>query len=276
MMKRLGILLALSLVFVAAGEVEAQAHFKLTQPADALKTDETGDPMGGSQKSSPCGSGTATKVATQVKAGSKLHVKLTETIPHGGHYRIALSPNKADFVDPKAVVTGGNCVSAPISQPSGVILADGLFVHADEDFGSGKVWETDVTIPDKTCPNCILQIIEFMTPHSPGCFYYHCANIQVLDANATIEGDGVVPITDPSTSSSSSGETSSSSGETSSSGTSGASSTSGGQKAPESSSSGCNVTTSSTAPSYITMGIAGVVVLASLRRRRRLHDRRAR
>lgn len=271
-MKRLGFPLAAGLA-VLFGSGDTEAHFKLTAPVDALKTDETGDPLAGSQKSSPCGSGTASKLATQVKAGAKLHVKLTETIAHGGHYRIALSSKKTDFVDPRAVVTGGNCVSAPITDPpAGVILADGLFQHAEEDFGSGKEWETDVTIPNQTCDNCILQVIEFMTPHSPGCFYYHCANIQVVDANATIEGDGVVPF-DPSTpASSSSGETSSSGGETSS--PRGASST-GGQKAPEPSSSGCNVA-GETAPSYVTMGLVGVLGLASLRRRRRLDDRRSR
>src|SRR5689334_596259 len=79
-------------VLVANG---AEAHFKLEQPADALMTNATGDPNGGNQKTAPCGTGAmASGIVTKVKAGSKLHIKLTETVAHGGHYRVALSNNK--------------------------------------------------------------------------------------------------------------------------------------------------------------------------------------
>ena len=60
------------------------------------------------------------------------------------------------------------------------VIADGLFTHDQGDFGNGRVWETDITIPNKTCEACTLQILEFMTPHSIGCFYHHCANLKIV------------------------------------------------------------------------------------------------
>ena len=56
-----------------------------------------------------------------------LKVSWRETVYHPGHYRISLSANTADFVDP--VVTGANCGSAAIQNPPVMpVLADGVNV----------------------------------------------------------------------------------------------------------------------------------------------------
>lgn len=232
------------LVTVLALSSVAEAHFELQQPADALKTNASGDPNGGSQKSSPCGRGTdPSGVVKKVKAGGKLHLKLSEAVPHGGHYRVAVSANKADFVDPKTVVVDGDCKSATIEPaPTGVIVADGLFPHAPGEVESGKVWETDITMPAETCANCTLQVIQFMTPHSPGCFYYHCANIQIVDEDVPEEPTPTPP---------SGAEPSSSDGSTT----------------PTQSAGGCN-TSGSTTPSVAVLGLAALALVRSRRRRR--------
>lgn len=270
----------LSAALVLFSSSTARAHFKLEKPVDALKTDESGNPTGGDQKTSPCGTGaTPSGLATKVRAGSKLHIKIVETVAHGGHYRIALSPNRKDFVDPKVVVTAGSCVSAAVeSSPSGPVLADGLFEHRQGI--NDKVWETDVTLPNTTCADCTLQVIEFMTPHPPSCFYYHCANLQIVDANAEIEGDGVVSVGDGDKSGGDGGTngSSGSSGARGPNGSSGSSGSSGsaatGSSSGDKSSSqapsedGCNVGGSSS-PSLITLGVFGAMVALSKRRRRR-------
>jgi hypothetical protein len=165
-----------------------QAHFKLLEPASWLVEDDRGDP----QKSGPCGGsntdyGKPSYAVNQAVGGSKLHLKVQETIYHPGHYRVALAVNSpAELpVDPKAATTdtdrGPRSVSAEIQNPVQVpVLADGLFVH------TAKVdapFETDVILPNINCKRCTLQVIQFMEQHgvnNPGMFtYHHCAVVQI-------------------------------------------------------------------------------------------------
>jgi hypothetical protein len=189
-------LFVLAVSSLVTASLPARAHFKLQAPADALKTDSTGDPLGdtGTQKSNPCGAGDASGAVTQVRAGSKLHIKLTETVGHGGHYRIALvpklNPTEVDLPEPDVTLKAGSCDTAKIASPvTAPLLADGVFSHTPEEAESGKLWETDVTVPAQTGP-ATLQIIEFMTEHDPGCFYHHCAVLEVLASDAPIPAEG--------------------------------------------------------------------------------------
>lgn len=178
-----------ALVGLALVAAPAQAHFKLEEPADWIVTDETGDP----QKLGPCGSssGKASKKVTRVVAGSTLHVKVTETVGHGGHYRVALASDPSELVDPETVIENGACVSATIQDPPvAPVIADGLFEHTQAKAESGKVWETDVTIPSDPCPDCTLQILEFMTPHGAPCYYYHCAKLEIVAAEDGADAGG--------------------------------------------------------------------------------------
>jgi hypothetical protein len=44
-------------------------------------------------------------------------------------------------------------------------------------------WETDIDIPNISCPKCTLQIIQFMAQHglnADGDFsYHHCADLEI-------------------------------------------------------------------------------------------------
>src|SRR6267142_6946779 len=125
---------------VAAGLMIAvpavmHAHFKLLEPASGLIEDDRGDP----QKAGPCGGtnadyGKPSYAVTQAAGGSKLHIKVLETIYHPGHYRVALAVNSPLElpVDPKATTEttdrGPRSVSAEIQNPVQIpVLADGLF-----------------------------------------------------------------------------------------------------------------------------------------------------
>jgi hypothetical protein len=164
------------------------AHFKLVEPASWIIEDERGDP----QKGFPCGGsntdyGKPSYAVSPATGGSKLHIKVQETIFHPGHYRVALAVNSpAELpVDPKATTEtterGPRSVSGEIMNPVQVpVLADGLFPH------SAKVdtpLETDVTLPNISCKRCTLQVIQFMEqhgPNNPGMYtYHHCATIQI-------------------------------------------------------------------------------------------------
>src|ERR1041384_4864323 len=70
------------------------AHFKLIEPASWLIESDRGDP----QKSGPCGGsntdwGKPSNQIAKALGGSKLHIKVQETIYHPGHYRVALAVN---------------------------------------------------------------------------------------------------------------------------------------------------------------------------------------
>lgn len=180
--------LVASAVLIAALPTAVSAHFKLLEPTSWLIEDQRGDP----QKAGPCGGtntdyGKPSYAVTQAIGGSKLHMKVQETIYHPGHYRVALAVNSpAELpVDPKATTMdsdrGPRSVSGEIQNPVQVpVLADGLFVHTAKVDGP---LETDVTLPNINCKRCTLQVIQFMEQHAvnnPGMFtYHHCAVLQI-------------------------------------------------------------------------------------------------
>jgi len=168
--------------------VVADAHFVLVEPSATLVQNERGDP----QKLGPCGgtsadAGTPTNVVGKVQGGQKLHLKVMETIYHPGHYRVALAVNSVSELpaDPDAATQdtgrGVRSVSAPIqSSVMPPVLADGLFVHTSK---SADPFEADVSLPNISCPKCILQVVEFMAEHGVnadgGFYYHHCANLAI-------------------------------------------------------------------------------------------------
>ena len=181
-------LLLVAAVVVMVMPTVTRAHFRLIQPASWLVESDLGDP----QKAGPCGGtntdyGKPSYVVSKATGGSKLHLKVQETIYHPGHYRVALAVNSpAELpVDPKATTEpnerGPRSVSGEIMNPVQVpVLADGLFPH------SAKVdaaLETDVMLPNISCKRCTLQVIQFMEqhgPNNPGMYtYHHCATIQI-------------------------------------------------------------------------------------------------
>ena len=195
---RLGLVSALLVGFVP---VVTHAHFKLIEPASWLVEDNRGDP----QKAGPCGGtnadyGKPSYIVGQAMGGSKLHVKVQETIYHPGHYRVALAVNSpAELpVDPKATTMdtekGPRSVSAEIQSPVQMpVLADGLFAHTAR---VADPFETDVTLPNINCKKCTLQVIQFMAEHAvnnPGMFtYHHCAALQIT-ANPKMPIDAAWP-----------------------------------------------------------------------------------
>lgn len=170
--------------------VLALGHIKLSSPQSTLMQNTLGDP----QKTAPCGgNGTATNAVTEVQAGSQLEVRWTETIGHPGHFRIGIARSPADFVTPTAVVMNNDCKSAPIeANPQYPTLVDGLFVHTNAP--SNVPRSTTITVPMMSCENCTLQLLQFMSNHVPGCFYYQCANLRIVmpDAGVVEPDAGVV------------------------------------------------------------------------------------
>jgi hypothetical protein len=180
----------LFVAFAMAAAVPAamQAHFKLLEPTSWLIEAERGDP----QKLAPCGAdpkGEPSNVVNKAVGGSKLHLKVQETIYHPGHYRVALAVNSREELpaDPMTIERtterGPQSVWAAIQSPPQLpVIADGLFQHYTRPTAP-QAFEADIPLPNITCAKCTLQVIEFMAQHGynqPGGYsYHHCADIQI-------------------------------------------------------------------------------------------------
>ena len=173
---------------VATLPVVADAHFQLLEPASWLIESRLGDP----QKAAPCGTsaetaGMPTGAVGKVVGGSKLHLKVMETVYHPGFYRVALAVrSRAELpADPVAVTRetarGPWSIRAAVENPvRPPVLADGLFEHHTRPVDP---FEADIEIPNITCEKCTLQVIQFMEEHAlnrEGEYsYHHCADLQI-------------------------------------------------------------------------------------------------
>jgi hypothetical protein len=183
---RTAFVFALLLAIVPAA---THAHFKLVEPASWIIENERGDP----QKAGPCGGtntdyGKPSFIVTKAQGGSKLHLKIQETIYHPGHYRVALAVNSplelpVDApVETIATEKGPRSVSAAIMNPARMpLLADGLFAHTAK---VDAAFEADIQLPNINCKKCTLQVAQFMADHAlnnPGGYsYHHCAELQIV------------------------------------------------------------------------------------------------
>lgn len=173
------------------------AHFKLVEPASWIVESERGDP----QKSAPCGADPKAEMSnavTKVTGGSLLHLKVVETIYHPGHYRVALAVNSREELPPdpmtieRTTEKGPRSVWAAIQSPPQLpVIADGLWQHYTRP-ASVQTYETDVRLPNISCPKCTLQILQFMADHGynqPGGYsYHHCADLSIAaDASKPLD-----------------------------------------------------------------------------------------
>ena len=192
---------ALVVVALTALQAVTVAHFKLLEPASWITSDQRGDP----QKVGPCGGDPKgdndkllTNTISKVTGGSKLHLKIQETIFHSGHYRVALAVNSRTELpgDPvtvekyteKGVYSVWGAIQSPPQIP---VLADGLFPHYPDEGQPASAlpktpmtpWEADIQLPNINCTKCTLQVIQFMADHAynqPGGYaYHHCADLQI-------------------------------------------------------------------------------------------------
>jgi len=186
---------ALSLLTLPA---TARAHFTLIAPPPASNSTNggKGDP--------PCGpTDMPSNVVTPVMGGSKLMLKVNETVYHPGFYRVALSLKSRDELpidnvvkdaSGKVLPPAGPGMSATAdyqTTPVFPVLADNLWAHTSD----MKTFSTEITLPNVNCDKCTLQVIEFMAEHASngpkaGYFYHHCADLKIT-------ADTSKPIFDP-------------------------------------------------------------------------------
>jgi hypothetical protein len=182
---------ALAVACLALSATSALAHFRLVAPESLSQQNGTGDP----QKNAPCGPvgmGTPTNMVTTVAPGGMLTVTVTETVSHGGHYYVAIAPDRASLPAAPGGTDPVNCNGlAPRMNPQLPILADGLFAQLTPANGPQTV---QIQLPaGMECPNCVVQVVEYMTNHAQPCFYYHCATVNVSNGQPMPPDAGVTP-----------------------------------------------------------------------------------
>jgi hypothetical protein len=167
------------LVFAAAAfaslavALPASAHICLEAPVSRIGP-SCG--IGAAQKPGPCGINTrSTRYVTEFRPGETITVTLNETVDHPSHYRIAFNPNGSEFEDP------ANKDDKDGKKP--FVLLDGIM---DESAARQSV---KVTLPNMTCDNCTLQLIQVMYDKTGNGFgnddiYYACADIVLKGAPA--------------------------------------------------------------------------------------------
>jgi hypothetical protein len=169
---------------------DSDAHFTLISPPSWVEEDVFGNP----QKLGPCGGTnvTETETVTSYRAGSMLKVQWKETVGHPGHFRISLARDRDDLVVPAVETTTGDgltgfSISAAIMDPPVYpVLLDGIFAREGVLNAEVEPFSVDVQLPAETCDDCTLQVIQFMANHEPGFFYYHCADIRIVAADAVL------------------------------------------------------------------------------------------
>lgn len=185
----IGLPLAVTLAASPAG-----AHIRLLKPE--ARYEITGFETG--IKSCPCGMGPNTETCnvaqdgsdpnrasnrvTVLQAGSTITVRFEELVDHAGRFRIAFDPDGADVEDFNANVL------LDVPDPADVTS------NTDEE----DIWEVQVELPEMTCDNCTLQLVQVMNNDTANpvadpsnqSTYYACADIELVGSGDGGSGDG--------------------------------------------------------------------------------------
>jgi hypothetical protein len=143
---------------------EADAHLGLDAPASRYGPDVL--------KTGPCGveGGQRTEDVTYFEPGETIEVQWNEYIHHPGHYRISFDAEGDDgFVDPATMME---------LYSNDAVLLDGIPDQGRDE----PYYSATVTLPDVTCDNCTLQVIQVMYDKPPyttpgNDIYYQCADL---------------------------------------------------------------------------------------------------
>ena len=150
-----------SLMLPAVG----QAHSRL-KPSPGIQPRNNNAGL----KSGPCGQVPKQSAAPTLNAGEKIVVSWEETIDHPGRFEFRFSTD------------GDVTFSAPVTIQD---TANGPTPHQ---------YSVELTLPNVTCDNCTLQLIQVMTenPNNPS-NYYSCADFKLVGGGAPASTPPPIP-----------------------------------------------------------------------------------
>jgi hypothetical protein len=171
----------------------ANAHIRLVSPAPryAITGADTGI------KSCPCGLGQSNRTCNlatdasdsdgrsenvlRVEAGSQLMLSFVEYVDHSGSFRVAFDPDGADVAD-----FNDNILVPFVMDPPNT---------------GNQTWNIPVTVPNTTCDNCTIQLIQAMNNDTTNpvadptaiSTYYTCVDVEIV-APGTLGDDETDPV----------------------------------------------------------------------------------
>ncbi len=156
---------------------EAAAHLGLDAPTSRYGPDTL--------KTGPCGvnGGERSSNVTYFEPGETIEIFWNEYVEHPGHYRIAFDADgDDDFVDPPTMTD---------LYSNEVVLLDGI----PDQGRDNRNYSATVTLPDISCDNCTLQVIQVMYDKPPyttpgNDIYYQCADLVLRVGGAPDGGVG--------------------------------------------------------------------------------------
>jgi hypothetical protein len=129
---------------------------------------------GTSIKTGPCGPyAPGTGARTTLTAGSTFTVEFDETINHTGYFQLFYSEVRdTNFVLIQDRIPHSNAAPSP-------------------SFANPRPYSTTITVPNVSCSECTLQLIQVMEDRSPPTLYFSCADIAIVGGPSP--DAGVVP-----------------------------------------------------------------------------------
>jgi len=207
----------------------ALAHIDLLEPeARAHGTAASGDTDiddNSSIKNGPCGqltTGRTDRVA-RYTPGETIRIRVREENAHESYLRVALDLDGNEF-PLRPSFPGGPETQAEAAAAETALAAEWLLlVYREDNDTAGFVHELEVTLPERSCTGCTLQVLQYMYDDPGAPYYFQCADLVIAedaasDAGAVPVDGGQGPTSTPpaATGGSSGGGSGGSSGESSS------------------------------------------------------------
>jgi hypothetical protein len=129
---------------------------------------------------------------TTYAPGQRVTVRVREENAHVSYLRVSLDLDGEDF-PLRAQAPAGPETQEVAEAAEAALGGEGLLAVVREDNDTpGFVHELEVTLPDVSCTNCTLQVLQFMYDDPAAPFYFQCADL-VLSAAGGGDDAGATP-----------------------------------------------------------------------------------
>ncbi len=166
-------------------EPEARAHG--TAARDDMDID-----VNSNLKSGPCGQVTParTERVTTYAPGQTITVRVREENAHVSYLRVSLDLDGEDFPLRAEAPAGPEMEEVAAAAEAALGGAGLLAVYRENNDTPGFVHEIDVTLPNASCTNCTLQVLQFMYDDPAAPYYFQCADLVLADAGGSEDAGG--------------------------------------------------------------------------------------
>lgn len=172
----------------------AHAHIDLLEPeARAHGTAAFGDTdvdENSNLKNGPCGqltTGRTDRVA-RYAPGQTIRVRVREENAHVSYLRVALDLDGDEF-PLRTQFPGGPETQAEASAAEAALGTENLLlVYREDNDTAGFVHELEVTLPERSCDACTLQVLQYMYDDPAAPYYFQCADLVIADGASSDAG----------------------------------------------------------------------------------------